>query len=125
MRVALCCLVALLGFACASDPPRPPESPVLAADEPRRQSAKPKRKKKKRIAGIPRKCGRKRGECLPPSRWVKRLCEDIYPDVALHMFRPGTPWKRLYMLARAEAFNASGGSSLIGERLERDRKSVV
>ncbi len=25
------------------------------------------------------------------------------PDVALNMFKPGTRWKRLYMLARAEA----------------------
>src|SRR6478609_11848253 len=71
---------------------------------------------------IPSRCakGKKhKGECVPPPGWVKRLCEDVYPDVALHMFAPSTPWKRLYMLARAEPFNASGGSSLLGDKLER------
>ena len=42
----------------------------------------------------------------------------MYPEVALHMFRKGTPWQRLYMLASADATNASGGVSLLGERLE-------
>ncbi|HEY6080859.1 MAG TPA: hypothetical protein VIW29_18725 [Polyangiaceae bacterium] len=81
--------------------------------------------KKKRI---PMKCakGKKyQGECVPPSGWVKRLCDDVYPDVALHMFSPGTPWKRLYMLARAEPFNASGGASLLGERLERGEEVIA
>src|SRR5690349_7193619 len=67
---------------------------------------------------IPTRCakGKKhQGECVPPPGWVKRLCDDVYPDVALHMFAPGTPWKRLYMRMRAEPFNASGGASLLGD----------
>jgi hypothetical protein len=77
---------------------------------------------------IPRRCakGKKhRGECVPPPGWVRRLCDDVYPDVALHMFSPGTPWKRLYMLARAEPFNASGGASLLGDKLERGEEVIA
>jgi len=53
------------------------------------------------------------------------LCDDIYPDVALHMFRPGTPWMRLYMRANAEPFNASGGMSLMGEKLQRGEEVIA
>ncbi|HYJ10289.1 MAG TPA: hypothetical protein VEX18_14800 [Polyangiaceae bacterium] len=77
---------------------------------------------------IPRRCAKgskHRGECLPPPGWVKRLCDDVYPDVALHMFSPGTPWKRLYMLARADPFNASGGASLLGDKLERGEEVIA
>ena len=77
---------------------------------------------------IPTRCAKGKkfnGECLPPPGWVKRLCDDVYPDVALHMFAPGTPWKRLYMLKRAEPFNASGGSSLLGDKLERGEEVIA
>jgi hypothetical protein len=77
---------------------------------------------------IPTRCakGKKHnGECVPPPGWVKRLCDDVYPDVALHMFAPGTPWKRMYMLQRAEPVNASGGSSLIGDRMERGEEIIA
>ncbi len=77
---------------------------------------------------LPKRCakGKKhRNECVPPPGWVRRLCEDVYPDVALHMFRPGTPWKRLYMVARAEPFNASGGASLLGDKLEPGEEVIA
>ena len=109
--------------SCGSTPEKPARAPEPASAEPKKVAGANKGKTKK--PAIPRRCGRKKGECLPPSRWVKRLCEDVYPDVALHMFRPGTPWKRLYMLARAEAFNASGGVSLIGEKLEPGEEVIA
>jgi hypothetical protein len=56
---------------------------------------------------------------------VKRLCDDVYPDVALNMFKPGTRWQRLYMLARAEPFNASGGASLLGDKMERGEEVIA
>jgi len=62
---------------------------------------------------------------VPPPGWVKRLCDDVYPDVALNMFKPGTRWQRLYMLARAEPFNASGGASLLGDKLERGEEVIA
>ena len=77
---------------------------------------------------IPKRCARGKKykkRCLPPPGWVRRLCEDVYPDVALHMFKPGTPWKRLYMVARAEPFNASGGASLLGDKLERGEEVLA
>ena len=77
---------------------------------------------------IPLRCakGKKHNnECVPPPGWVKRLCDDVYPDVALHMFMPGTPWKRLYMLQRADPINASGGSSLLGDKLERGEEVIA
>src|SRR6187399_3087696 len=89
--------------------------PSSAADEKTEPAAAVSGGAKKKH--IPKKCAKGKSECVPPSGWVKRLCDDVYPDVALHMFKPGTPWKRLYMLARAEPFNASGGASLLGERL--------
>ena len=72
-----------------------------------------------------RKCKRKKAQCLPPRTWVNRLCNDVYPDVALHMFGPKTPWRRLYMLADAEAFNASGGASLIGDKMRRGEEVIA
>lgn len=74
---------------------------------------------------LPDHCARGKRECVPPPGWVKRLCDDVYPDVALNMFKPGTRWKRLYMLARAEPFNASGGASLLGDKLERGEEVIA
>jgi hypothetical protein len=76
---------------------------------------------------IPKRCSKRkqRGECLPPVVWVNKLCNDVYPDVALHMFKPGTPWQRFYMRARAEPFNASGGASLLGDKLEMGEEVIA
>lgn len=96
-----------------------------AAGEDKAENAEPGKDAKPRI---PRRCakGKKhRDVCVPPPGWVKRLCDDVYPDVALHMFAPGTPWKRLYMLSRADPFNASGGASLLGDKLERGEEVIA
>jgi len=62
---------------------------------------------------------------VPPREWVARLCEDVYPDVALHMFAPDTPWQRFYMLKTAEPVNASGGASLLGDKIRRGEEVIV
>jgi len=74
---------------------------------------------------LPDHCARGKRECVPPPGWVARLCDDVYPDVALAMFKPGTRWQRLYMLARAEPFNASGGASLLGDKMERGEEVIA
>jgi hypothetical protein len=74
---------------------------------------------------LPDHCARGKRECVPPPGWVSRLCDDVYPDVALNMFKPGTRWQRLYMLARAEPFNASGGASLLGDKMERGEEVIA
>jgi len=123
MRTIISCLVLGLLTACGSSlsEGEKASAPVetASAKESGSDPSKP---------GIPTQCARgkkHRGECLPPPGWVKRLCDDVYPDVALHMFTPGTPWKRLYMLARAEPFNASGGASLLGDKLERGEEVIA
>jgi hypothetical protein len=62
---------------------------------------------------------------MPPSPWVDKLCNGVHPEVALHMFRGGSPWKRLYSRARAPAFNGAGGPSLSDERVERGEELIA
>lgn len=125
MRTILVCLVLGLVTACGSSLPEGEQVASAASEDtarPRKGVEDPKQ------PHIPTQCARgkkHRGECLPPPGWVKRLCDDVYPDVALHMFKPDTPWKRLYMLARAEPFNASGGASLLGDKLERGEEVIA
>jgi hypothetical protein len=64
-------------------------------------------------------------ECLPPARWVDRLCSGVHPEVALHMFRGGSPWKRIYSRARAPAYNGAGGPSLSEERVEKGEELIA
>jgi hypothetical protein len=124
MRTFISCLVLLLVTACGSSVSNP--GPGSPADEASAKEELPAAADKK--PRIPTRCAKgkhRRGECLPPPGWVKRLCDDVYPDVALHMFEPGTPWKRLYMRARAEPVNASGGSSLLGDKMERGEEVIA
>lgn len=123
MRTFIGCLLFGLLTACGSSAsngePETASSEEASAKEDLGKDTKPR---------IPTRCakGKKyRNECVPPQGWVKRLCDDVYPDVALHMFAPGTPWKRLYMLSRAEPVNASGGASLLGERMERGEEVIA
>jgi hypothetical protein len=74
---------------------------------------------------LPWRCRKSKPPCMPPPTFVKRLCQDVYPDVALHMFKPGTPWRRFYMLHNAEPFNASGGASLMGDKMRRGEEVIA
>jgi hypothetical protein len=78
-----------------------------------------------RAQTIPDRCSASFGECLPPVAWVRKLCDGVHPDVALYLFRAGTPWQRLYMRARAKPYNASGGVSLLGESLEYGEELIA
>jgi hypothetical protein len=113
MYRCVCFLLALIPVACASTPEA---APVHTQHTAARKAVAP---------SIPRRCAQGMAECLPPQRWVTRLCDNVYPDVALHMFNPSTPWQRFYMLARAEPFNASGGASLLGDKLERGEEVIA
>ncbi|HET9931388.1 MAG TPA: hypothetical protein VFQ35_11895 [Polyangiaceae bacterium] len=113
---------------CGGSSEKPPESPSsnsVALAEPK-SKPKPKPRAKKEPATLfPQRCTMKRGECLPPAEWVNKLCDNIYPDLALHFFAPKTPWQRLYMTARADPFNASGGMSLMGDKLEPGEEVIA
>lgn len=99
--------------ACGSAPEAPPKAAPAKAS-----ASRGKAKAKPAPPPFPQRCASKKGECLPPLAWVKKLCDGIYPDLALHLFLPDTPWKRLYMVSRAEPFNASGGMSLMGDPMQ-------
>ncbi len=58
--------------------------------------------------GVPEQCTKEEAPCLPPLEWAERLCQDVYPDVALYMFRRGTPWSRYYMRTGLNAVNGWG-----------------
>lgn len=74
--------------------------------------------------GVPDSCAPGKSECLPPESFARKLCSNVYPEVALYMFRQGTPWQRLYLRGRTEAINASGGATVAGF-LEFDEEVLV
>lgn len=74
---------------------------------------------------LPRACSGPSAECLPPSAWVTKLCSGVHPEVALHMFRGGSPWKRVYSRARAPAYNGAGGPSLSDEQVEPGEELIA
>ena len=41
------------------------------------------------------------------------------------MFAPKSPWQRFYMLKNAEPFNASGGASLMGDKMRRGEEVIA
>jgi len=46
--------------------------------------------------------------CVPPRDFATRLCAGLFPEVALHMFAPKTPWKRAYLLRSFQAWHVGG-----------------
>jgi hypothetical protein len=120
MRSLARLLLVTLFTACGSSAEPPAKAPAKVTAK----ASKPKPKPEAPPL-FPEKCASKKGDCLPPFDWVKKLCDGIYPDLALHLFRPDTPWKRLYMLARAEPFNASGGMSLMGDPLQPGEELIA
>lgn len=90
-----------------------------------RAKTAPRKEERDDTAGLPQRCQGNRTQCLPPADWVERLCQDVHPDVALHLFRPTTPWRRLYMRKNAEPVNASGGMSLLDDQLRRGEEVIA
>jgi hypothetical protein len=70
-------------------------------------------------------CNPEAEDCMPPARWVDRLCSGVHPEVALHMFRGGSPWKRMYSRHRAPAYNGAGDRSLSDERVEKGEELIA
>jgi hypothetical protein len=119
------CLIASLLVACGSShKPKPVAAHGVKSDD---SHAKPVNAAKPAFSeyGLPARCDRPGWPCVPPRPWVAKLCEDVYPDVALHMFAPHTPWQRFYMLKNAEPVNASGGATLLGDKIHRGEEVIV
>jgi hypothetical protein len=74
---------------------------------------------------LPTQCAKSGELCTPSQKFVKRLCADSYPGVALVMFSGGTPWTRAYLAVReVEPVNAFGGLAG-GENLVLDEEVIV
>jgi hypothetical protein len=101
-------------------------APEAAAGEKSSESAKPETEDAapESDGSIPTKCVHKGDACVPPESFVKRLCQQAYPNVALHMFRKGTPWTRAYLTRKTNAWNASGGAS-DNMQLEFDEEVLI
>lgn len=75
--------------------------------------------------GLPTKCHKDADPCVPPPKFVERLCSDTYVAVALHMFLPSAPWTKGYLKGKVKAWNASGGVSDNEAYLEFDEEVVL
>jgi hypothetical protein len=94
--------------------PRGEKSPGPQAEEGSAEDATPDVPADSAEIVVPSRCMDGQEPCVPPAHWVRKLCDGVYAEVALVMFREGTPWQRLYLRGKTEAVNASGGASVAG-----------
>jgi hypothetical protein len=118
----------LLSLSCAGAKPAPtePESsveaPVVAP------SASDESTTDEESAGpidIPSTCNEGSEPCTADPKWVKRLCQDVYPGVALYLNSPASPFSRGYLSRKTKAVNASGGTTSGDEWLAFDEQVVL
>jgi len=115
VAVATASLVACGGST--STPAESPEPTPASATEPTEtddaagEKASADDEPEETTGKLPTKCKKKGEVCLPAEATVKKLCEESHPNVALHMFRKGTPFTRGYLTRKTNAWNASGGAS--------------
>lgn len=101
-------LLALFALGCGGSAP-PAESSATAKSAPEMKVSKSKRKAAaQKEVPVPSRCVKRKGACMPPVKWAERLCQDVYPDLALYMFRKGSPWDRFYMRVGLNAVNGWG-----------------
>jgi hypothetical protein len=111
------------GGTTAATPTSPTADPTAAPTS--APSAEAKGGEDKASDALPTECeAKKEGLCAPPAKFVKRLCAGFFPDIALALFRKGTPWTRGYLNRNVEAWNASGGAAS-SDKLEFDEEVLV
>lgn len=74
-------------------------------------------------SAFPTGCYKDRDPCLPDPAFVKRMCNDRHPGVALALFS-NPKFARGYLTRKTEAWNASGGASP-GGFLEFDEEVLL
>lgn len=99
-----CCVALVAG--CGSSPTPKTADLQAVRKAPERQSAVAEAEDDD--GALPRRCVHRKGACMPPVQWARKVCEDVYPDLALYMFRAGTPWTRFYMRTGLNAVNGWG-----------------
>jgi hypothetical protein len=121
MRISSLLAQILFLAACGSEAAKPASSPLDVGRTTKASSANALTAS----SMVPDTCSDDSDDCLPPSKWVNKLCGGVHPEVALHMFRGGSPWKRLYSRHTAPAYNGAGGPSLSDERVERGEELIA
>lgn len=74
---------------------------------------------------VPSTCHGDSEPCVPNPQWVRRLCQDVYPGVALYLFQSSIPFSHAYLTRRTRAVNASGGATSGDEWLAFDEEVVL
>lgn len=104
--------------ACGGSQPAA-EAPSSAAEEKKSPASEPKaeaaadEKPSASDNAVPTDCYKPQGLCLPNPRFVKRLCANRFPSLALYLFN-NPKFARGYLTRKTEAWNASGGASTGG-----------
>lgn len=110
----------LILAACGS-----PEAPPRTAADAASGTLQPPPEQAPKVASLIPECQSGADGCMPPSRWVDKMCGGVHPEVALHMFRGGSPWKRVYSKYRAPAFNGTGGPSISDDGIEKGEELIA
>lgn len=76
-------------------------------------------------ANIPGRCHADGSVCTADPKWVRALCSDLYPDVALYLFQKASPFTHGYITRKTKAVNASGGVTSGDEWLAFDEEVVL
>lgn len=74
---------------------------------------------------VPSKCQNGDHPCTANPKWVKKLCSDVYPAVALYLFSKKSPFTHGYLSRKTRAVNASGGATSGDEWLAFDEEVVL
>ena len=131
----LALLVSLFAAACGGSKP-PAESPASEsssaeaksgdgqAESDGKASASQEKSSSESDAGVPKDCYKSSGLCLPSPKFVKKLCNNKNPSMALYLFGNGSKWAHGFLTRKTEAWNASGGASS-GGYLEFDEEVLI
>ena len=127
-QISLFCIffAAACGSSNAKDPATPADPPSEKKQAPKEPSPEPESAPAAESAAekIPTKCASEGDVCKMPKKFIDRLCQSTYPNVALVLFQSGTPWTRGYLTRKTEAWNAEGGAS-VGGFVEFDEEVLL
>lgn len=117
MRSSLA-LFAVLALGCGPSNPTPKdpapsgdETSTTASADTSTSETKTDAPKADEPVALPTSCANP-GEkvCVMPEAFAKKLCSGFFPDLALYMFAPNSPWSRAYVnIKEADAWNSRQG----------------
>lgn len=125
--------VALFLVACGGGTASSPEPNTAASEDDREsvpQSAQISEERESASTpngplAIPSACHRDEGICTADPKWVKKLCAEAHPDVALVLFSPSSPFTRGYLTGKTKVVSAAGGLASEDEFLAFDEEVVL